>query len=258
MIRIVVDVQLGTRELVMGCSSTAKLSSQANGSSATSDYNSDITTDYNSDQTTDHSDDSTMWTRHKTPIYSHKALSKLQLLQILCKPIHDKLVSGDCHNLKHSDDLKCDDLGVFRNNSHTKTHYNNSQTVVKNSKEACFILEVTYFTHKSMPSLTKKIVELTHKNKANRYAARIYTYSRGPHRIIVQPHGNSSTNQAYSQTKPSVINCARKNLKTTDPKYAFDELIEEEGGIMHLNNTTNIPRNVNQLYSIKGAFGYSR
>lgn len=55
--------------------------------------------------------------------------------------------------------------------------------------------------------------------------------------------------EKYSKTKPSVrINC-QQNLSKR-PKYVVQNAIDELGGLLHLSNTTNIPRNENQLYNL--------
>ena len=78
-----------------------------------------------------------------------------------------------------------------------------------------------------------------------------YFFSRGEHKVIVAPHGNSQSGQPFIRTMTSVMSKLRGEAKQKTPKRALQFVYNEVGGVIEASSAGSLPRNRQQAKDMR-------
>ena len=163
----------------------------------------------------------------------------------LYKPSTSGVYIIDSHKLSNINDIKSDFLGQFRNLSSLQVRYDFKMIRVKDDEPYEFLLKTCYYKQASNCGVKRRIHRLINKDgNYSKFVGVVYDFGSTKF-SEPQPHGNSKGSKPYYRSKLSSRKDAVKRLKTSDPKYVFDE--------MHTDacDTTEVPRNMHMIYNAK-------
>lgn len=215
------------------------------------------------------------------PIYSEgiTALSHDKIVNLLHDPPREKIstrapmkcqenrvfvVDTQAPSMRHADDWKADDLGVFKNTgTHPIGYYSldGPEAILQstNKPESCsrntVLLQRTYWKHKSCPDFQRRAYVLSYFDgnefKKGRFILLQYVFSGKPYAIVAKPHGNSKSGKLYYRSKSGVLDSIKDKVQTNAaPAVVYDKVFEEAGGLVNVRSISSV-RNRKQVENAK-------
>ena len=189
----------------------------------------------------------------------------------------------DLSKLDDRDDIKADDLGVWKNQGVRSTYCSikfESEEVKKitvlGSKPAVmrssvYRLKRTYWIHAEDNRVCRRIFELEgktfsmyshylpsfsnidHYNKMHPFCILQYSYPHGDDcKIKGQPHKNSKEKSPFNRSKKSVLVKIESEVqKSAQPTNVYNKVFQECGGVVSASSCGSLPRNRKQIANIK-------
>ena len=168
----------------------------------------------------------------------------------------------DTSKLRDSNDIKCDDCGVWKQTktatNHLKVTFDEDgmvksvKTTQSKSKKSYTLIR-RHYTCKSSPDLSRHISTLTNPHgKVEVYQFVQYRFSGSEHPVDVKPHGNSRKHaKPYKRTCPSTLKDLEEEVKLYPPKRAAFKVEQKRGGIFNVTCEGDLPRDASQASRIK-------
>ena len=168
----------------------------------------------------------------------------------------------DSSKLHDSNDIKCDDCGVWKQTktatNHLKLTFDEDGTVnfaqsTQSKSKKCYTLIRRHYTCKSSPDLSRHISTLVNQHgKVETYQFVQYRFSGSEHSVDVKPHGNSKKcTKPYKRTCPSTLRELEEEVKLHPPKRAAFKVEQKRGGIFNVACEGDLPRGASQASSVK-------
>ena len=143
----------------------------------------------------------------------------------------------DTSKLHDSNDIKCDDCGVWKQRktatNHLKLTFDEDGTVdfvqsTQSKSKKCYNLIQRHYTCKSAPDLSRHISTLINPHRKVEVCQFIqYRFSGSEHSVDVKPHGNSKKRvKPYKRTCPSTLR-ELEEVKLYPPKHAAFKVEQE-------------------------------
>jgi hypothetical protein len=115
----------------------------------------------------------------------------------------------------------------------------------------------SYWKHNSSTEFTKKFFEVKDYEGSDLKLCMLQYSQRGDEEKICvsKPHGNSEQSTGYVRTKKSVKDkmCHEVSNECSTTSKVFDDLFDNEGGVMGTQSLGSIPRGKRQISDFKGA-----
>ena len=168
----------------------------------------------------------------------------------------------DTSKLRDSNDIKCDDCGVWKQTktatNHLKLTSDEDGTVdfaqsTQSKSKKCYTLIRRHYTCKSAPDLSRHISTLINPHGKVEVCQFIqYRFSGSEHSVDVKPHGNSKKHvKPYKRTCPSTLRELEEEVKLYPPKRAAFKVEQKRGGIFNVTCEGDLPRDASQASRIK-------
>lgn len=157
---------------------------------------------------------------------------------------HNTLFIVDTWKLNDFWDIKCDDMGSWKNNGRKR-----SKTGVPGMAHDVYR---QFYSNSTVPSVKKSLVYLQCGGNLFRYVAIQYVFSEKETTIDPKPHGltkNKDKDKGYKRTMPSTIAAIKSS--TAKPREIIHSIIDARGGIECISNAGEYPRNREQVYRVQ-------
>ena len=168
----------------------------------------------------------------------------------------------DTSKLRDSNDIKCDDCGVWKQTktatNHLKLTFDEDGTVdfaqsTQSKSKKCYTLIRRHYTCKSAPDLSRHISTLINPHGKVEVCQFIqYRFSGSEHSVDVKPHGNSKKRvKPYKRTCPNTLRELEEEVKLYPPKHAAFKVEQKRGGIFNVTCEGDLSRDASQASRIK-------
>ena len=175
----------------------------------------------------------------------------------------------DTRRLKHPQDYKSDDHGVFVNNRVQHCYFTASvdddgtviakRQPIKPSSSECrpglYDLKTTNWVHKVNGDFRRRSYEVTDLTspggKALDFVLLQYLFQGKEHCITQAPHGHSSVDRFYRRSAPSTRKLIAQKIEGKSVSNVYDEVVENEGGVVGMKSRGSIPRSRQEISDMK-------
>lgn len=167
------------------------------------------------------------------------------------------LIDTSSEHIKHRDDIRSDGNGTYTHTGVHKDYFSQSAKKVSDCSEAKYLLKASYFTHRTTKVFCRRIFELYEKQDSKfvprKYVFLAYYFKNGQECCIARPpHGNGSSRRSFERAKKSTLMAVRSNQQQgRSAAETYNTMLAEAGGIMSCDNTTELPRGMQQIYDIR-------
>jgi hypothetical protein len=166
----------------------------------------------------------------------------------------------DVSNLEEANDIKCDDLGTWKNvgvqTVYVSVQFNDDETVEsvillskgkpKVMSSTVYKVKKSYWRHLQSTDFSRRIFEIQDfKGKNYIHCLLQYQFDGEEHMVADSPHGNSKNNSLlYMRTKSGLHKKIKKEAFSHGPNEVFDLL---SGDVRLVKSSGSVPRNHQQI-----------